>query len=139
MRVSGIYKKQKNRSKIVLTTVYPTIEKISSKTGTKNSIYPGVAQLGARVVWDCEIGNSSKIPYTSKKPLILRFFRFHIFCKYAIIGLRPHSVPQLRNFCKNPSIKLNISGCGAVGSARHLGCRCRRFEPCHSDQILTEF
>ena len=102
-------------------------------------LYPGVAQLVGRLLWDCEIGNSSKIPYTSKKPLILRFFRFHIFCKYAIIGLRPHSVPQLRNFCKNPSIKLNISGCGAVGSARHLGCRCRRFEPCHSDQILTEF
>ena len=100
--------------------------------------YRGVAQLVERVVWDCEIDNSSKIPDTSKKPLILRFFRFHIFKKYAIIGLRPHSVPQLRNFCKNPSVKLNKSGCGAVGSARHLGCRCRRFEPCHSDQILTE-
>ena len=38
----------------------------------------GVAQLVARLLWDCEIGNSSKIPATSKKPLILRFFRFHI-------------------------------------------------------------
>ena len=28
------------------------------------------------------------------------------------------------------------SGCGAVGSARRLGRRCRRFEPCHSDQNL---
>ena len=27
-----------------------------------------------------------------------------------------------------------ISGCGAVGSARRLGRRCRRFESCHSDQ-----
>ena len=32
----------------------------------------------------------------------------------------------------------NISGCGAVGSARRLGRRCRRFEPCHSDQKPTE-
>ena len=85
------------------------------------TLYPGVAQLVGRLVWDCEIGNSSKILDTSKKPLILRFFRFHILGKYAKICLRPHSVPQLRNFCKNPSIKLNISGCGAVGSARHLG------------------
>ena len=30
-------------------------------------------------VWEREIGNSSKIPFTSKKPLILQFFRFHIF------------------------------------------------------------
>ena len=29
------------------------------------------------------------------------------------------------------------SGCGAVGSARHLGCWGRRFEPCHSDHIMT--
>ena len=28
-----------------------------------------------------------------------------------------------------------LSGCGAVGSARRLGRRCRRFEPCHSDHI----
>ena len=101
--------------------------------------YRGVAQLVARDIWDCEIDNSSKIPYTAKKPLILRFFRFPFLLKCAIIRLRPHVVPQLRIFCKNPSIKLNKSGCGAVGSARHLGCRCRRFEPCHSDQILTEF
>ena len=33
--------------------------------------------------------------------------------------------------CKN---QLNISGCSAVGSARALGARCRRFESCHSDQ-----
>ena len=26
-----------------------------------------------------------------------------------------------------------IAGCGAVGSARRLGRRCRRFESCHSD------
>ena len=37
-------------------------------------------------------------------------------------------------FFKFSLIQFNISGCGAVGSARHLGCRCRRFEPCHSDQ-----
>ena len=30
--------------------------------------------------------------------------------------------------------ELNISGCSAVGSARALGARCRRFESCHSDQ-----
>ena len=31
--------------------------------------------------------------------------------------------------------KFNIfSGCSAVGSARALGARCRRFESCHSDQ-----
>ena len=30
------------------------------------------------------------------------------------------------------------SGCGAVGSARSLGLRCRRFEPCHSDQKSAE-
>lgn len=30
--------------------------------------------------------------------------------------------------------KLNISGCGGVGTARHLGCRDRTFESCHSDQ-----
>ena len=135
-----------------MTTVYPTTATgVHGNSGGKSAgkhLFPSgkgrkcLETSGNRYsgfLWDCEIGNSSKIPYTSKKPLILRFFRFHIFCKYAIIGLRPHSVPQLRNFCKNPSIKLNISGCGAVGSARHLGCRCRRFEPCHSDQILTEF
>ena len=38
-----------------------------------------VATGSARHFWDCEIGNSGKIPDTSKKPLILRFFRFHIF------------------------------------------------------------
>lgn len=31
--------------------------------------------------------------------------------------------------------QVNISGCSAVGSARALGARCRRFESCHSDQI----
>ena len=33
-------------------------------------------------------------------------------------------------------LKLNKpeSGCGAVGSARALGARCRRFKSCHSDQ-----
>ena len=30
---------------------------------------------------------------------------------------------------------LTLSGCGAVGSARRLGRRCRRFEPCHSDHM----
>ena len=30
--------------------------------------------------------------------------------------------------------KLNTPGCSAVGSARALGARCRRFESCHSDQ-----
>ena len=30
------------------------------------------------------------------------------------------------------------SGCGAAGSARRLGRRCRRFEPCHSDQKSAE-
>ena len=30
--------------------------------------------------------------------------------------------------------KLIFSGCSAVGSARALGARCRRFESCHSDQ-----
>ena len=30
------------------------------------------------------------------------------------------------------------SGCGAAGSARSLGLRCRRFEPCHSDQKSAE-
>ena len=29
----------------------------------------------------------------------------------------------------------STSGCGAVGSARRLGRRCRRFESCHSDHI----
>ena len=29
---------------------------------------------------------------------------------------------------------LFFSGCSAVGSARALGARCRRFESCHSDQ-----
>ena len=29
---------------------------------------------------------------------------------------------------------LTFSGCSAVGSARGLGPRCRRFESCHSDQ-----
>lgn len=32
-----------------------------------------------------------------------------------------------------------LSGCSAVGSARHLGCRCRRFEPCHPDQYIAEW
>ena len=27
-----------------------------------------------------------------------------------------------------------LTGCGAVGSARALGARCRRFKSCHSDQ-----
>ena len=30
-------------------------------------------------------------------------------------------------------IKIRISGCSAVGSARHLGCWGRRFDSCHSD------
>ncbi len=29
-----------------------------------------------------------------------------------------------------------VSGCGAVGSARLLGSRGRRFKSCHPDQIL---
>ena len=49
-----------------MTTVYPTIEKISSKTGTKNSIYPGVAQLGARVVWDHQAAGSIPVTRTKK-------------------------------------------------------------------------
>ena len=32
---------------------------------------------------------------------------------------------------------LIISGCSAVGSARALGARCRRFESCHSDHKET--
>ena len=32
------------------------------------------------------------------------------------------------------NINLIASGCGAVGSARALGARCRRFKSCHSDQ-----
>ena len=31
-----------------------------------------------------------------------------------------------------------FSGCGAVGSARALGARCRRFKSCHSDQKSTD-
>ena len=31
-----------------------------------------------------------------------------------------------------------FSGCGAVGSARHLGCWGRRFEPCHSDHVAAD-
>ena len=30
-----------------------------------------------------------------------------------------------------------FSGCSAVGSARALGARCRRFESCHSDHQGT--
>ena len=30
--------------------------------------------------------------------------------------------------------KVNTSGCSAAGSAPHLGCGCRRFDSCHSDQ-----
>ena len=36
-----------------------------------------------------------------------------------------------------PALNKNLiftSGCSAVGSARALGARCRRFESCHSDQ-----
>ena len=32
----------------------------------------------------------------------------------------------------------SISGCSAVGSAPALGAGCRRFESCHSDQILEK-
>ena len=32
---------------------------------------------------------------------------------------------------------IKLSGCSAVGSARALGARCRRFESCHSDQKKT--
>lgn len=35
----------------------------------------------------------------------------------------------------NKRFKNAFSGCGAVGSARRLGRRCRRFEPCHSDHL----
>ena len=42
-------------------------------------------------------------------------------------------------FFKSSLIQFNISGCGAVGSARHLGCRCRRFEPCHSDHTECSY
>ena len=30
--------------------------------------------------------------------------------------------------------KVHTSGCSAAGSAPHLGCGCRRFDSCHSDQ-----
>ena len=36
-------------------------------------------------------------------------------------------------------LKLNISGCSAVGSAPALGAGCRRFESCHSDQKISFF
>ena len=48
--------------------------------------------------------------------------------------------PQIWPLTEKPQ-KLNIlhiSGCGAVGSARRLGRRCRRFESCHSDQKSAE-
>ena len=34
--------------------------------------------------------------------------------------------------------KTKQSGCGAAGSARRLGRRCRRFESCHSDEKSAE-
>ena len=40
------------------------------------------------------------------------------------------------NRCAADNLLFFFSGCGAVGSARRLGRRCRRFESCHSDQYI---
>ena len=58
MRTFGCLRELKKAWILSLTTVYPT----STQKHEKLNIYPGVAQLGARVVWDHQAAGS--IPVT---------------------------------------------------------------------------
>ena len=74
------------------------------------------------------------------------FFNTILSCKNSILsGLTTDLTTSIRSISdviqrvyalqKTPKINIfHTSGCGAVGSARRLGRRCRRFESCHSDQ-----
>ena len=61
MRIFGVLRKLKNAWILSLTTVCPT----STRKQEKSNRYPGVAQLGARVVWDHQAAGS--IPVTRTK------------------------------------------------------------------------
>ena len=61
MRTFATFEKRKTAWNLRLTTVYPT----STHKREKLNRYPGVAQLGARVVWDHQAAGS--IPVTRTK------------------------------------------------------------------------
>ena len=61
MRTFGVLRKRKIAWNLRLTTVCPT----STQKREKLNRYPGVAQLGARVVWDHQAAGS--IPVTRTK------------------------------------------------------------------------
>ena len=62
MRTFGVLRKRKTAWNLRLTTVYPT----STQKPKKLNRYPGVAQLGARVVWDHQAAGSIPVTRTTK-------------------------------------------------------------------------
>ena len=65
MRIFATFEKRKTVWNLRLTTVCPT----STQKTRKLNRYPGVAQLGARVVWDHQAAGS--IPVTRTKTAVL--------------------------------------------------------------------
>ncbi len=100
MRTFGTLRKLKNAWILRLTTVRPT----STQKTKKSNRYPGVAQLGARVVWETYPTHSGLFSKTSNTPLTLRIFGLWDFRKNRQKWQRPHSIPQT---LKTPQ-KLNI-------------------------------
>ena len=73
--------------------------------------------------------------HRQKSPLYGGFSAIRATRKTVKTSGRPHGFPQLRIDWQKNHIK---SGCSAVGSARSLGLRCRRFKSDHSDQRLRD-
>ena len=77
----------------------------------------------------------SRPPKARKISVFLAFSRF----SSAVCFGKKLLTTDLTTYGKTAKIEyFFLSGCGAVGSARRLGRRCRRFESCHSDQKSAE-